>query len=115
MQQVARAVVAAYDFSGAHTVADLGGGRGHLLATTLRAHANLRGVLFDIAETVAVAEEELRRAGILERCQLEGGDFFQSVPGDADLYILSWILHDWSDDQVMQILRNCSRSIRPGS
>lgn len=115
MQQVARAVVAAYDFSSARTVADLGGGRGHLLATILAAHANLRGVLFDIPETVAVAEESLRRAGILERCRLEGGDFFQSVPSDADLYILSWILHDWSDDQVMRILRNCSRSIRPGS
>ncbi len=115
MQQVARAVVAAYDFSGAHTIADLGGGHGHLLATILGAYAHLRGVLFDVPQVVAAAEEPLRRAGVLERCRLEGGDFFQVVPGDADLYLLSWILHDWPDDQARRILRTCSTCVRPGA
>jgi hypothetical protein len=112
MQQVARAVVAAYDFSGARTIVDLGGGHGHLLATILQAHSSLRGVLFDVPEVVATAEKPLRQAGVLERCRLEGGDFVQAVPGDADLYLLSWILHDWPDDQAMRILRTCSTCIR---
>ena len=115
MQQVARAVVAAYDFGGADTVADIGGGYGHLLATILHAHPNLRGVLFDVPEVVAAAEEPLRRAGVLERCRLEGGDFFQAVPGDADLYLLSWILHDWPDDHALRVLRTCSTCIPPGA
>jgi hypothetical protein len=115
MQQVARAVVAAYDFSSARTIVDLGGGHGHLLATILEAHTSLRGVLFDVPEVVTAAEESLRRAGVLDRCRLEGGDFFQAVPGDADLYLLSWILHDWPDDHAKRILRTCSTCIRPGS
>src|SRR5579864_9016976 len=53
MQQVARAVVAAYDFSGADSVADIGGGHGLLLASILHANPNLRGVLFDVPEVVA--------------------------------------------------------------
>ena len=115
MQQVARAVVAGYDFSGAHTIADIGGGYGLLLATILHAHPNLRGVLFDVPEVVAAAEEPLGRAGVLERCRLEGGDFFQAVPGDADVYLLSWILHDWPDDQALRVLRTCRTCVRPGS
>lgn len=115
MQQVARAVVAAYDFSGAETVADIGGGHGHLLATVLQANPNLRGVLFDVPEVVSAAEDSLRRAGVLERCRLAGGDFFAAVPVDADLYLMSWILHDWPDDQALRILRTCRSCMRPGS
>jgi hypothetical protein len=115
MQQVARAVVAAYDFGGAHTIADIGGGHGHLLSSILRAHPTLRGVLFDLPEVVAAAEESLRREGVLDRCRLEGGNFFESVPDDADLYVLSWILHDWPDDQALSVLRTCREGIRPGT
>jgi hypothetical protein len=115
MQQVARAVLAAYDFSDADTIADIGGGNGLLLATVLGAHPHLRGVLFDLPEIVAAAGSPLRQAGVLDRCRLEGGDFFRAVPDDADLYMLSWILHDWPDDQALQILRTCSACIRSGS
>ena len=86
-----------------------------LLATILHAYPNLRGVLFDVPEVVAAAEESLHRASVLERCRLVGGDFFQAVPGDADLYLLSWILHDWPDDQARRVLRTCRTCMRPGS
>jgi hypothetical protein len=115
MRQVARAVVAAYDFSGAHTIVDVGGGHGHLLATILEVHASLRGVLFDVPEVVAAAREPLRQACVLDRCRLEGGDFFEAIPGDADLYVLSWILHDWPDDQAKRILDTCGSCMRPGT
>ena len=115
MERVARAVVAGYDFSGVDTVVDIGGGHGLLLATILHAHPDPRGVLFDLPEVVAAAEEPLRRAGVLDRCRLEGGDFFQAVPRDADLYLLSWILHDWPDEQALRILRTCRAGIRPGA
>src|SRR5262249_27432971 len=116
MQQVARAVVAAYDFSTAHTIADIGGGHGHLLATILGAYSNARGILFDVPEVVVAAEEPLGQAGVVERVRLgEGGSCFEAVPGDADVYLLSWILHDWPDDQARRILRTCRTCIRPGS
>ena len=115
MVQVARAVVAAYDFAGLGTVADVGGGHGTLLAAILDAYPGLNGILFDLPEVVAGAEEPLRLAGVLSRCRMVGGDFFQSVPDDADLYLLSWIVHDWPDEQAARILATCATHLRPGT
>ena len=53
----ARSVAAGFDFSPVRTVADIGGGRGTLLAAILRAHGHLRGVLFDLPSMVGAAEE----------------------------------------------------------
>lgn len=110
MQQVAQAVVEAYDFSGVRTVVDVGGGRGTLLSAVLRANPETRGVLFDLPEVVA----EAVLAGVEERCRTEGGDFFARVPTGGDLYMLSWILHDWPDEQASRILDACARAIDPG-
>jgi hypothetical protein len=115
MSHVARAVVAAYDFSGVRLVADIGGGRGTLLAALLGAYPDLRAILFDLPEVVAEAEQRLRQAGVWERCRLVGGDFFESVPSDADLYVLSWILHDWPDNQAARILDVCALHVRQGA
>jgi hypothetical protein len=42
-----------------------------------------------------------------------GGDFFQSVPAAADLYLLKWIIHDWEDHDAGTILSNCARAMNP--
>ncbi len=115
MTQVARAVVEAYDFSGVTCVADIGGGRGTLLATLLAANPELRGVLLDLPEIVAEADQPLRRAGVRDRCRLIPGDFFHAIPSDADLYVLSWILHDWPDPDARRILDTCAAHVAPGT
>jgi hypothetical protein len=84
----------------ATSIVDIGGGNGALLDELLRALPHARGILFDRAETIANA-----RSGI-ERCEVVAGDFFESVPA-ADVHVLSWILHDWSDDDALRILRAC--------
>jgi hypothetical protein len=111
--QVAEAVVAAYDFAGVDTVVDVGGGYGLLLATILRAHPAVRGVLFDQPHVVKGAEPRLQAAGVAERCATDGGDFFASVSPDGDAYILAQIPHDWDDERCRIILGNCRRAIRP--
>ena len=47
-----------------------------------------------------------------DRCDFVGTDMFQSVPAGGDAYILKAIVHDWSDDEAIQILRNCGQGIR---
>jgi hypothetical protein len=37
---------------------------------------------------------------------------FQTVPADGDAYLLKWIVHDWSDPEAIQILRNCRQAMR---
>lgn len=53
----------------------------------------------------------LSRDGVATRCEVREGDFFADVPGGADLYLLSWVLHDWPDPHAVQILANCRRAM----
>lgn len=91
----------------ARTIVDVGGGHGALLAAVLRTHPQLRGVLFDRAATIDAAHSFLEEAGVRDRCELVAGDFFEAVPKGGDVYVLSWILHDWDDARAKQILRAC--------
>jgi hypothetical protein len=105
------AVAEAYDFGRFRILADVGGGHGALLATLLRAHPRLRGVLVDLPEVVAGAGERLAAAGVADRCAVVGGDFFAEVPAGADAYLLKSVVHDWDDERAAAILRNCRRAM----
>ncbi|GAC1399276.1 MAG: methyltransferase [Chloroflexota bacterium] len=100
-----------YDFSEIGRLVDVGGGHGLLLATLLRAYPTLRGVLFDRPEVVAGAAAVLEQAGVANRCEIVGGDFFASVPAGGDAYLLRQIIHDWGDAQASTILANCRRAL----
>jgi hypothetical protein len=111
---IGRAAVAdSYDFSGAGTVADIGGGHGGLIATILTTYPTLDGILFERPSVLAEAEKHLRSAGVIDRCGLVAGDFFTSVEGGADTYVLSQILHDWDDEAAHLVLSNCRKVMRP--
>ena len=77
----AEAVVQSYDFSGISVLVDVGGGEGALLAAILAGNPALRGILFDQPHVVAGAKDLLERAGVADRCEVVGGDFFKAVPG----------------------------------
>ena len=107
------AVAAAYDFSAFETVVDVGGATGNMLSAILARHTKPRGVLFDRPHVVRDAPALLRAAGVAERVTIEGGDFFEAVPTGGDAYVLSHILHDWSEEQCLTILRNCRKAMKP--
>jgi SAM-dependent methyltransferase len=106
------AILAAYDFAHFERIVDVGGGQGALLAGILRASPKARGVLFDLPN-VAAGAEALRVPHLAERCEIVGGDFFESVPAGGDAYVLSRVIHDWDDSAALKILANCRRAIRP--
>jgi hypothetical protein len=111
----ATAVVAAYDFSDATTVVDVGGGNGTLLAAVLAAAPSARGVLFDLPHVVAGSGSVLLRAGLSERVRVEGGSFFDAVPRGGDVYLLQKVLHDWDDERSIRILANCRTAMEPSA
>jgi hypothetical protein len=111
--QVADAVVAAYNFDGIKRLVDVGGGHGLLLSTVLRAYPAMRGVLLDLPHVVAGAQPLLQAAGVAERCETVGQDFFASVSDGGDAYMLAQILHDWDDERCRVILDNCRRAMQP--
>lgn len=114
-QLVAGEVVRVYDFSGTRRLVDVGGGYGELLSVILWAYPAMHGVLFDLPHTVDGAKTRLAKAGIMHRCQLVTGSFFDSVPGGGDLYLLKSVLHNWADDQSTVILGNCRRAMSKGA
>lgn len=103
-----------YDFSPYKTLVDIGGGNGALMFGVLRASPNSEGIVFDepyiIEQTKLNIPENLKN-----RCSIAGGSFFESLPKDADLYMTKWVLHDWNDEQVLQIFDTCFKSMKSGS
>src|SRR5215475_8177746 len=113
-EAAARAVSAAYDFSRADVVVDVGGGTGAFLGTILEANPQARGIIFERHDVAAAAGALLAGSGIANRCEVAAGDFFEAVPSGGDVYILSWIIHDWDDERSITILKNCRRAVAPG-
>jgi O-methyltransferase/methyltransferase family protein len=109
------AILDAYDFGRFRTIVDVAGGNGTLIAALLAAHPTLRGVLFDQPHVVSGAEPVLREAGVLDRCEVVAGNFFDSVPEGSDAYVLKWIIHDWEDEDCVAILRACREAMAPES
>jgi predicted O-methyltransferase YrrM len=106
------AITQAYDFAGIRRLVDVGGGHGLFLATILQAHPAMRGVLFDRPEVIQGATTTLEAAGVADRCEIVGGDFFATVPPGGDAYLLRQIIHDWDDAQAAAILTHCRRAMR---
>jgi SAM-dependent methyltransferase len=108
------AMLEAYDFGDIGLLADIGGGNGSKITAILQRYPSLRGLLFDLPHVVERARPHIVEARLGDRCQLVGGNFFESVPAGADAYLMRHIIHDWNDGQSLTILRNCHAAMRPG-
>jgi hypothetical protein len=114
VQRHAAAVVGAcYDFSGTHTLVDLGGAQGGLLAAIVQGYPTMRGILFDTPSGLAGADEVMHDAGVTDRVTIVAGDFFTAVPAGGDAYLLMRILRDWDDAEAGTILTNIRAVIPP--
>lgn len=103
-------VIDAYDFSRFGSVADIGGGRGHLLEAVTQKWPRVKGILFDLPHVV----EDARNSGAAN-LRLVGGDFFKDELPEADAYVLMEVIHDWDDKRASQILDSVARSASPGA
>lgn len=104
-----------FDFSTYHSIVDLGGGSGGLLAEILKKNPSSQGVVYELAHLMDRVETFLQIQGLSSRGKFANGSFFQSVPGNSDLYILKRILHDWDDPSCIKILKNCQKAMRSKS
>jgi hypothetical protein len=106
------AVAAAYDFGQWGSIADVGGGNGILLASILKAHPKLHGVLADLPHVLERARERGYLGGELaSRAKLQECDFFREVPLGCRAYVMKSVIHDWEDEKARQILSHCRRAV----
>jgi O-methyltransferase/methyltransferase family protein len=97
----------------AELVVDVGGGTGTMLVELLRRQPRLRGVLFDLPEVAAEAEQRIAASGLSSRCDIVGS-FTDGVP-QGDAYVLSRILHGCADETATAVLGNIRGAARPGA
>lgn len=110
-----QAIFDAYDFAGYPLIVDVGGGWGKLLTLILQSYAEARGILFDLPLVAAEASAQIKESTVAERCAVEAGDMFLSVPQGGDLYIVKSVIHDWDDDHVVTLLKNCRAAMKAGA
>jgi hypothetical protein len=87
-------------------VADVGGGRGHLLRALVERHPRIDATLVELPEVI----DRVALDGGLDGVRLVVGDFFTHALPTADVYVLMDIIHDWDDANAVQILSNLRRS-----
>jgi len=107
------AVLTTYDFSNIQVLADVGGGNGGTIIGILKKYPKMKGILFDLPHVVERAKAPIAAAGLGDRCQVIGGDFFKSVPAGADAITMRHIIHDWDDEKSLTILKNCRAALPP--
>ena len=109
-----KGIIENYDFKPYKKMVDIGGGNGVMIHTILNNAPDSTGIIFDeanvIEKTIRMIPDNLK-----ERCFVATGSFFEEVPQGADLYTMKWIMHDWSDDECVQILQNCYNAMPKGA
>jgi len=104
-----------YDLAHHKVLVAVGGGKGALIASALRANPKLRGILFDQASAVVEAPALLRNYAVTDRCEIVTGSAFEAVPSGGDVYVMSRVLHDWPDDKAAKLLTNCREAMARGN
>jgi len=106
-------IARAWEFSNYHTIADLGGGGGALIAAVLNTFPNLRGMLVDQPDFIAKAATRIEKEGLASRCRTIGADLRHGVPAEADVYMLKHVLHGYDDAAAIEILNHCRAVLPP--
>lgn len=104
----------AYDFTAHQRLLDVGGALGTVSVAVAERYPHLEAVSFDLPPVAPHAEEYIRGKGLEGRVSVEAGDMFERLPSGADVIHLSWILHDWSDQQCVTILTRCREALESG-
>ncbi len=107
-------VVAAFDLSRFKHLVDLGGATGHLACAACARYPQLRATVFDLPEAIPLAQEIIATTSVAQVVTTQGGDFFRDPLPPADLYALGRILHDWSEDKVLLLLKRIYDALPAG-
>ncbi|KAJ0052770.1 hypothetical protein Pint_00679 [Pistacia integerrima] len=90
-------------FESIKQLVDVGGGLGITLKAITSRYPHVTAINFDLPHVIQHAPQY---PGI----EHVGGDMFESVP-KGDAIFMKWILHDWSDEHCLKLLKNCYKSI----
>src|SRR4051812_23534222 len=111
----AAAIRGGCDLADVSALVDVGGGKGGMLVSLLAAEPSLSATVADLDHVAAAADRSFAAAGLADRARGVAADFFVSVPSGGDAYVISNVLHDWSDDDCIRILRTVRAAMDRGA
>lgn len=103
-----------YEFPRSGVIADLGAGDGTLVTELLGRYPDLRAIVFETGTVMGHTRRSIADRGLERRCEFVAGDFLETVPKGAGLYILKAVLHNWNNDDALRILWNVRRALKNG-
>lgn len=110
-----RKLLQGVDLSRFDRICDVGGGHGHLLSTLLQDAPGVEGTVLEVPSVVEDADGRWpKEMEVEDRFEFVAGDFFESVPA-ADAYLMKHILHDWTDEECVEILSNVREAAPDGA
>jgi len=110
--EAANALPDTYDFTSHHRLLDLGGGTGSFVTAVLRKASHLEAVLFERPEVAAVARTRIPPS-IANRMTIVEGDFFtDAIPQDNDVIIIANVMHLFSPEHNLVLLRHLRQELR---
>jgi SAM-dependent methyltransferase len=109
-----REIAKRFPFADYNTVLDVGCAEGGLLVELALANPHLRGIGFDLPAAREAYDDYVHSFGLGERLAFCGGDFFRDALPDADVVTLGHILHDWSLNEKMRLLRKAHDAVPKG-
>lgn len=112
----AKALAEAYDLSSARRLLDVGGGGGAYTIELCRTYPRLTATVFDLPFVCEQTAERIAEAGLHDRITCVGGDFFAdaTLPEGHDVALLSSVMHDWSAEENVRILRKVHNALPAG-
>ncbi|KMU85622.1 sterigmatocystin 8-O-methyltransferase [Coccidioides immitis H538.4] len=109
-------VLKSYDWkaAGKATVVDVGGSGGHDDVVLAQNYPDLTITVQDLPQVRPTFEANLP-AALKSRASFMEHNFFHPQPVQADIYMIKMILHDWPDQESIQILRSLVPAMKPGA
>ncbi|CAF1523862.1 unnamed protein product, partial [Rotaria sordida] len=101
-------------FAHVNSVVDVGGGHGGLLIRSLTKYKHLKGILYDLPHATSTIDIQHIDKSIADRLTIMTGDMFSNVPADGDMYIISHVIIDISDEKAKVLLHNCRQAMKNG-
>jgi acetylserotonin N-methyltransferase len=98
-------VVSAFDLSAFRRLIDLGGATGHLAIAACERYSEMKATVFDLRDAAPLAREIVSASTVADRIEIVSGDFFVDQLPEGDLFAVGRILHDWTEDKVVALLK----------
>uniref|UniRef100_A0A7S1ZKT8 O-methyltransferase domain-containing protein n=1 Tax=Ditylum brightwellii TaxID=49249 RepID=A0A7S1ZKT8_9STRA len=103
-------VATSYDYSVFRSLLDIGGAEGNLLKEIKSINPEINATLFELPHVI----EQVKQAPSAKVLSFEAGNFFEEIKTQADAILIKYVLHNWNDQDSLQILQNCRKALPAG-